>query len=140
MKSSQETSAEVRFPAGTIFAGELKIGGPMSLGDGKLQTTSETPFEGQTDHTRDCRVDELKVVLERCRDRIYQGANDTLPASIMYKSGKLSIEKFFRLRHGRLETHPVSERRQNRRVEPLVDNHSLTAVTVPGLGVTKVPT
>lgn len=45
----------------------------------------------------------------------------------MYKSGKFSIEEFVRVRHGRLETHPVSERRQNRRVEvvggqPLVDH------------------
>ena len=123
-------TAEVWFPAGTNFAGELKTGSPMRLGDGKLQT-NVSPSRNAVrrtgaDHLRNCWMDNIKVILERGRDRIFQGANDTLPASVMDKSGKGSIKKFSRLRHGRLETDPVSERRQNCSFEtigrqPLVD-------------------
>lgn len=62
-------TADVMFPAGTIFAGELKIGSPMSFGDGKLETMSEQNVlkrrsEDGADHARDCRVDKIEVVLE----------------------------------------------------------------------------
>jgi hypothetical protein len=57
---------------------------------------------------------------------------------------KLGIENSFTLRHGRLETHPVSERRQNHRIEAVgrlpLDSLIAVVVSSPGLGVTKVPT
>jgi hypothetical protein len=138
--SLHSSTADGMFPAGTILVGELKIGAPTYIGDGKLHTTSER-FEtvGQITHvivgwtTSRWSLSDAGIEYAKVRTTLFPLPSCTKVENSASKSS---------FAWDTVVSKPIQSPNGDKTValRPFADSHPLTAVIVSGLGVTKVPT